>query len=98
MNKSPMRQPDEQMKRRRIKKANEVFSETESSSDNEFLTSERIKTVNSFSEENQVLSIQIDCLQDRVSSFGAELEAANKMINSLVSQQIHMGHNSYNEL
>ena len=29
---------------------------------------------------------------------GAELEAANKMINSLVSQQIHMGHNSYNEL
>ena len=82
MNQSPKRQPDEQMKQWKIKKANEDYSETESSSDDEFLTSGRIKTVNSFSEENQVLSIQIDSLQDRVSSFGAELEVAKKMINS----------------
>ena len=98
MNRQHKRQPDEQMKRWGIKKANEDYSETESSSDDEFLTSRRIKTVNSLLEENQVLSIQGDRLQDRVSSFGAELEVAKKIINSLVSQQIHTGHFSYNEL
>ena len=62
MNQSPKRQPDEWMKRWKIKKANEDYSETDSSSDDEFLTNGRIKTVNSLSEENQVLSIQIDSL------------------------------------
>ena len=51
-------------------KANEDYSETDSSSDDEFLTRGRIKTVNSLSEENQVLSIQIDSLQDILSSLG----------------------------
>ena len=79
-NHSHKRQPDERMKRRGIKKAKEDYSDPESSSDDEFLTSGRIKTVNSLSEENQVLSIQIDRLQDRVSSFGAELDVAKKII------------------
>ena len=92
------KQPEEQVKRWAINKAKEEYFETKSSSDDEFLTSGRIYTVNSLSEENQVLSIQIDRLQDRVSSFGAELEVAKKIINSLLAQQKHKGHYSYNEL
>ena len=81
-----------------IKKDNQDYSETESSSDSsEFLTSRRIKTINSLSEENHVLSIQINRLEETVSSFGAELEVAKKIINTLVSQRKHKGHYSYNE-
>ena len=60
----------------------------------------RIKTVKSLSEENQDLHVQlqIDGLQDRVSGFGAEPEAAKKIISSLVVQQIHKGHYTYNDL
>ena len=47
-----------------IKIAKEDYSETDSSSDYEILTSLRIKTVKSLSEENQDLSLQIDGLQE----------------------------------
>ena len=39
MNQSPKRQQDEQLKRRRMKKINEDYSETNYYSENEFLTS-----------------------------------------------------------
>ena len=45
MNQSPKRQPDQQMKWQGIKKANKDYSDTEMSSDDEFLTSRRIKVV-----------------------------------------------------
>ena len=89
MNQSPKRQPDKQMRRWRIKKAEEDYSGRDSSSDNEYLSSMQIKTVKSLSEENSVLSRQIDSLQDIVSRFGKNLEAAKKIISSLLSQQIH---------
>ena len=44
MNHLNKRQPDEQMKRWGIKKAKEKYLETDSSSDDVFLTSLRIKT------------------------------------------------------
>ena len=55
------------------KKAKEDYSETDSSSDDEFLTSLRIKTVKSLSEQNQDLSLQIDGLQEWLTRFRAEL-------------------------
>ena len=86
------RQPDKQMRRWRIKKAEEGYSEIDSSSDDEFLSSVQIKAVKNLSEENLVLSRQIDCLQDIVSRFGKEIEAAKEIISSLLSQQIHKEH------
>ena len=97
MNQSPKRQPDKQMRQWRIKKAEEDYSGRDSSSDNEFLSSVQIKTVKSLSEENSVLSCQIDSLQDIVSRFGKDLETAKKIFSSLLSQQLHKEHYSRSE-
>ena len=50
------------------------------------------------SDENLNLSHKISGLQDSVIRFGRELEAANKIISSLVSPQIHMEHYPCNKI
>ena len=66
--------------------------------DNQFLTILKINIIKSLSEENHNFSLQIDGFQATLNRFGANLEAAKKIISRLVSQQIHKGHYSYNEL
>ena len=60
-------QPVGRMKKWRIKKAEEEYSDSEMSSDDKFLAKsvahERIKTAKSLSEENMALSREVDVLQ-----------------------------------
>ena len=91
--KSTRRDQDEQVRRWRINTADGEYPESDTSSDEEFLEKAvshmRIKTVKELSDENLNLSRKIGGLQDSVSRFEKELEAAKKIISSLVSQKIH---------
>ena len=86
----------------RIKKAKEDHLESDTSSDGEFLEKSAsnmgIKIVKNLSDENLNLSQKISGLQDSVIRFGRELEAAKKIISSLVSPQIHMEHYPCNKI
>ena len=74
-----------------MKKAIETYSSSELSSDDEFLERSmghmNIKTVKKSSEENNNLSGQVKELQVKVGTMKRDLEAAKRLVESLLTKQ-----------
>ena len=78
-------------KRDRVINAEETYSSSELSSDDEFLERSmghmNIKTVKKSSEENNNLSGQVEELQVKVRTMKRDLEAAKRLVESLLTKQ-----------